>query len=550
MSAQLIVSTIAKPYASINHQISYFCIVMAVQSLSNIVKSSLGPQGLDKMLVDDIGDVTITNDGATILKQLEVTHPAAKVLVELSQIQDREVGDGTTSVVILAAELLKRANELVKNKIHPTSVMSGYRLALRESVKFIQGQLALKVDSLGKEALINAAKTSMSSKLLGAESDFFAEIVVNAMQNVKTINDKGEVRAAVKAVHILKTHGKSSKESVLVDGYAIEAGRSAQGMPTHIEEAKIAFIDFNLNKYRLAMGIQVLVQDPDNLEKIRQREMDVTRERCQKIIEAGANVILCSRGIDDFALKYFVEQNCIAIRRVKKGDLRRIANCTGGKIIISLADFEGDEKYDASYLGNCGKVYEKRVGDWDYTFFEGMKCTRAQTVILRGANDYFLDEIERSLHDSLCVIKRVLESNSVVAGGGAVEVALSIYLDDFARTLGSREQLAIAEFSEALLVIPKTLAINAAKDATDLIAKMRVFHNAALKADDEGKKELKHTGLDLINGKVRNNLKAGVLEPTISKIKSLKFATEAAITILRIDDMIRLAPKEQEGGRR
>jgi T-complex protein 1 subunit alpha len=268
------------------------------------------------------------------------------------------------------------------------------------------------------------------------------------------------------------------------------------------------------------------------------------------LLDSGANVILCARGIDDFALKYFVEHNCIAIRRVKKGDLKRIANCCGGKIIVSLADFEGEEHYDASYLGKCDKVYEKRVGDWDYTFFEGMKATRAQTILLRGANDFFLEEVERSMHDSLCVIKRVLESNAVVPGGGCVEVGLSIFLDDYARTLGTREQLAIAEFSEALQIIPKTLAINAAKDATDLIAKLRVFHNASQKTDDESKKELKYSGLDLVNGKVRNNLKAGVLEPTISKVKSLKFATEAAITILRIDDMIKLAPKEQEDPRR
>jgi T-complex protein 1 subunit alpha len=403
--------------------------------------------------------------------------------------------------------------------------------------------MSIPVDTLGREALINCAKTSMSSKLLGPESDFFAEIVVQAMLNVKHVNEAGEVKCPVKAVHILKTHGKSIKESCLVEGYAIEAGRSAQGMPYHMENAKIAFIDFNLNKYRLQMGVQVLVQDPENLEKIRQREMDVTRERCKKILEAGANVILCSRGIDDFALKYFVENNCIAIRRVKKGDLRRIAQCTGGKIVVSLADFEGEEKFEPSYLGDCAKVFEKRVGDWDYTFFEGMKATKAQTVLLRGANDFFLEEIERSLHDSLCVLKRVLESNQVVPGGGAVEVGLSIFLDDYARTLGSREQLAIAEFSEALQIIPKTLAMNAAKDATDLIAKLRVFHNAALRADDESKKELKYSGLDLVNGKVRNNLKAGVLEPAISKVKSLRFATEAAITILRIDDMIRLAPK-------
>lgn len=296
------------------------------------------------------------------------------------------------------------------------------------------------------------------------------------------------------------------------------------------------------------MGVQVLVQDPDNLDKIRQNEMDICKHRCQKIIEAGANVVLCSKGIDDFALKYFVEAGVIAIRRVKKPDLRKIAKNTGAKVVVSLADFEGDEVFDAENLGSCELVEERRVGDWEYMFFEGMALTKAQTIICRGANEYFLDEIERSIHDSLCVVKRVLESNSLVAGGGAVEVALSIYLDDFARTLGTREQLAIAEFSEALLVIPRTLAMNAAKDATDLIAKLRVFHNAAQKAapEDKEKRELAHSGLDLVLGKVRNNVKAGVLEPTMSKVKSLKFATEAAITILRIDDMIKLISQEDQ----
>ena len=348
--------------------------------------------------------------------------------------------------------------------------MSGYRLALKESVKFIQTSLCLKTDTLGRECLINAAKTSMSSKLLNAESDFFSNLVVNAMVNVKTINQQGQTKYPVKAVHILKTHGMASKDSQLVDGYAIEATRSSQGMPTSIKEAKIALVDFNLNKFRMAMGIQVLVTDPNDLEKIRQKELDVCKDRCKKIIEAGANVVLCSRGIDDFALKYFVEAGVIAIRRVPKNDLKRIANNTGGKIVVSLADIEGEETFDASSLGTCERVYEKRVGDWEYMFFEGMSKTRAQTIILRGANDFFLDEVERSVHDSLCVIKRVLESNSIVAGGGAVEVALSVYLDDFARTLGSREQLAIAEFSEALQIIPKTLAMNAAKDATELLS--------------------------------------------------------------------------------
>ena len=455
-------------------------VVIAVTGLANIVKSSLGPQGLDKMLVDDIGDVTITNDGATILKQLEVQHPAAKVLVELSQIQDREVGDGTTSVVILAAELLRRANDLVKNKVHATSIMAGYRMALKESVNFIQKSLIVRQNQLSEDSILQAAKTSMSSKLLSAESDFFGEMVVRAMHNVKMTNASGQTRYPVKNVHILKTHGLSSKESVLVEGYAIEASRGSQGMPKVLEDCKVACIDFNLNKFRLQMGVQVLCQDAEELDKIRQKEMDICKQRCQKIIEAGANVVLCSRGIDDFALKYFVEAGVIAVRRVKKFDLRRIAKSTGAKVVISLADIEdGAETYEAENLGKCAKVEERKIGDWEYMFFEGMSEQSAQTIIVRGANEFFLDEIERSLHDSLCVVKRVLESNSLVAGGGAVEVALSIYLDDFARTLSTREQLAIAEFSEALLVIPKTLSMNAAKDATDLIAKLRVFHNAA-----------------------------------------------------------------------
>lgn len=521
--------------------------ITAVIGLANIVKSSLGPQGLDKMLVDSIGDVTITNDGATILSQLEVEHPAAKVLVELANLQDKEVGDGTTSVVILASELLKRANQLVKNKIHPTTIMSGYRLALKEMIKYIKDNLTVKVDTLGRDALISAAKTSMSSKIVGSESAFFAEMVVSAMERVKTVDSNGKPKVPVKNVNILKVHGKSSKESTLVNGYAIEMSRSAQGMPTFIENAKIACVAFNLNKFRLHMGIQVLVKDPANLEKIRQKEMDVTKERVKMIINSGANVVLCTGGIDDFALKYFVEAGVMAFRRVGKADMRRIAKATGATVVTNLSDFEtADEEFSASNLGECKLVEERRVGDFDYVFFEELKETSCQTIVIRGANDFFLEEVDRSLHDSLCVVKRILESNAIVTGGGAVEAALSVYLDDFARTLESRELLAIAEVAEALLIIPKTLAINAALDATDLVAKLKVFHHASQTSDDQSKRELKHYGLDLLNGKVRNNMIAGVLEPALSKVKSLKFAIEAAIAILRVDDMIRIQPKLTE----
>ncbi|KAK3027708.1 hypothetical protein RJ639_042215 [Escallonia herrerae] len=533
--------------------------VMACQAVSNIVKSSLGPVGLDKMLVDDIGDVTITNDGATILKMLEVEHPAAKVLVELAELQDREVGDGTTSVVIIAAELLKRANDLVRNKIHPTSIISGYRLAMREACKYVHEKLAVKVEKLGKDTLINCAKTSMSSKLIAGDSDFFASLVVEAVQAVKMTNARGEIKYPIKGINILKAHGKSAKDSYLLKGYALNTGRAAQGMPMRIAPAKIACLDFNLQKTKMQMGIQVLVTDPRELEKIRQREADMTKERIEKLLKAGANVVLTTKGIDDMALKasfslfslcpshcYFVEAGAIAVRRVRKEDLRNVAKATGATAVSTFADMEGEETFDSSFVGYADEVVEERIADDDVIMIKGTKTTSAVSLILRGANDYMLDEMDRALHDALSIVKRALESNTVVAGGGAVEAALSVYLEYLATTLGSREQLAIAEFAESLLIIPKVLAVNAAKDATELVAKLRAYHHTAqTKAD---KKHLSSMGLDLSNGVVRNNLEAGVIEPAMSKVKILQFATEAAITILRIDDMIKLVKDESQNG--
>ncbi|KAG8065640.1 hypothetical protein GUJ93_ZPchr0004g39810 [Zizania palustris] len=518
--------------------------VVACQAVANIVKTSLGPVGLDKMLVDDIGDVTITNDGATILRMLEVEHPAAKVLVELAELQDREVGDGTTSVVIIAAELLKRGNDLVKNKIHPTSIISGYRLAMREACKYVEEKLAVKVDKLGKDSFINCAKTSMSSKLINSDNDFFANLVVDAVQAVKTTNAKGEVKYPIKSINILKAHGKSAKDSYLLNGYALNTGRAAQGMPTRVTPARIACLDFNLQKTKMQLGIQVLVTDPRELEKIRQRESDITKERIEKVLKAGANVVLTTKGIDDMSLKYFVEAGAIAVRRVRREDLRHVAKATGATMVTTFADMEGEETFDSSFLGHADEVVEERIADDDVILVKGTKNTSAISIILRGANDIMLDEIDRSLHDALCIVKRTLESNTVVAGGGAVEAALSVYLENLATTLGSREQLAIAEFAESLLIIPKVLSVNAAKDATELVAKLRAYHHTAqTKAD---KQHFSSMGLDLSKGIIRNNLEYGVIEPAMSKVKIIQFATEAAITILRIDDMIKLT-KEESG---
>lgn len=589
--------------------------VTAALAVANIVKTSLGPVGLDKMLVDDIGDVLITNDGATILSQLEVEHPAARVLVDLAQLQDNEVGDGTTSVVIIASELLRRGNEMVKSGIHPTTIMTGFRLALKESVSYIKKNMVMKVDELGDAHLINAAKTSMSSKIIGKEGDFFARMAVDAVKSVKmkaTTADSagysivhgsasgsaamagtdaasagGNSNAAsssatdantsstttapststaaqpsngknirhkypLSAIHILKAHGKSAMESHFIDGgFALNAMRAAQGMPTAVEGTpenpfvKIAMLDMNLQRHRMAMGVQVVVKDPAEIENIKKREMDITKERIRKIIDAGARVVLTTKGVDDLCMKYFVEAGIICARRCNKDDLKRLAKATGGKVVVTMADMDGNETFDPECLGTSTAVREERIGDGEMLYVHGCQGGGASTIVLRGANEYMLDEMDRALHDSLCVIKRMLESSTLVCGGGAVEAALSVHLEDYATTLDTREQLAIQEFADALLVIPKTLAVNAAKDSSELVAKLRSAHAKSQK-DPDADQILQHTGLDLIEGAIRDNLAAGVVEPAISKIKSLRFATEAAITILRIDDRITLAKAQQQ----
>ncbi|CDZ97282.1 t-complex protein alpha subunit (tcp-1-alpha) [Phaffia rhodozyma] len=520
--------------------------VLAAQTISNIVKSSLGPVGLDKMMVDNIGDVTITNDGATILKLLEVTHPAARILVSLAQQQDKEVGDGTTSVVLLAAELLRRANDLVKNKIHPTTVITGYRLACKEACKYMLEQMSTPVSKLGKDCLINIAKTSMSSKIIHADDDFFAPLAVDAILAVKTVNPRGETKYPVKAVNVLKAHGKSARESIAVKGYALNCTVASQAMKTRIVGAKIACLDMNLTKQRMHLGVHITIDDPNQLEEIRRRESEITLEKVRKILASGANVILTTKGIDDLCLKEFVEAGAMAVRRCRKEDLRRIAKASGATLISSMANLDGDETFEKEYLGYAEEVVQERISDDELILVKGTKVVNSSSIILRGANDYMLDEMERALHDSLSIIKRTLESGAVVPGGGAVEAALSIYLENFATTLGSREQLAIAEFAAALLVIPKTLSVNAAKDSTDLVAKLRAYHNAAQTASiGDPKKALANYGLDLMKGEVRDNLKAGILEPTISKVRSLKSALEAATSLLRIDDAIQVAPEQK-----
>ena len=533
--------------------------VMAAIAVANIVRSSLGPTGLDKMLVNEIGDVIVTNDGATILKQIDIEHPAAQLLVDLAQLQDQEVGDGTTSVVLIAAELLRRANALIQDNLHPTTVIAGYRVALKAAIAYIKQSLVVPVSSLTDTHLIQAARTSMSSKLIGKEGDYFAQLAVDAVKSIKTIQG-GKEKYPLSAIHILKAHGRSAIDSQLLpNGFAIQGVRAAQGMPTSLHgttEAPIliAFLDMNLQRHRMGMGISVQVTDPAEIENIKQREIEITRDKIQKILETGARVILTTKGIDDICMKYFVEANALCVRRCNKDDLKRLAKATGGKVVTTMADMEGEESFDTTVLGKCMTVQEVRIGDGEMIHFDqtGIGGEGASTIILRGANEYMIDEMDRALHDALCVVKRMLESNTLVPGGGAVEAAINIYLEDYSNTcIETREQLAIQEFAEAVMIIPKTLAVNAAKDSSELIAKLRAVHAKSQKGgpndigNDADVIQYKNYGLDLQHeGTIRDNLIAGVVEPAMSKIKSLRFATEAAITILRIDDRITVQ-KEQ-----
>ena len=492
--------------------------------------------------------------------------------------------------VILAAELLKLADELVKSKVHPTSIISGYRLALKEAIKFMNEHMVLTLadvtaGSSERQVVMSVAATALSSKVVSSDLEFFSALVADAALAVRIQQSQSSASGSsaagspgseakqvppkeifpIKNIKILKGIGKSITDSFLVkDGFALNCSLAHQGMPKEaVKDVKIAFLDFSLQKVKMKLGVQILVQDPgEQLEPIRAQELEIAKQRAMRIVKSGAKVVLTTGGIDDLCAKVFTQAGIMGVRRVLKADLKRIARAAGGSILTSSTalDVGSDANLDATgdsfantseesivksltaVLGTADQVVCERVsGDDELIIFRGLKKHASASIIVRGPNEYFVDEIERSVHDALCAAKRVLESKSLVPGAGAVEAALSVYLESYATSISSREQLAIAEFANSLLVIPRTLAVNGSKDAVDLVAKLRSYHHLAQTKPDQ--KALRFVGLDLLSETgpgVMDVVKAGILEPAVSKTKALRFATEAAITILRIDDLIKL----------
>lgn len=515
--------------------------VRSAVAVANVVRSSLGPIGLDKMLVDDLGEVTITNDGATILKNLDIQHPAGKVLIQLSELQDREVGDGTTTVVLLAAELLRLGQELIDQKVHANTVIAGYRRAGKLAVAYLKKHLAVPNKGLDRNILINVAKTTMSSKILNAYSDLFAGMVVDACLAVKS-GDKCHSQR----VNIVKSLGKSFPESSLIaNGMAINATRAAEGMPRKVNDVKIAVLDFGLARTRLPMGVQFRLKDASKLNRIQNEEINQCKKIVEAIIAAGANVIITSKQIDEASLKPMIKAGIIGIRHVSDGEIRAVARCTGATVINQVVDEEGNQHFDPSWLGHARCVEQVPIGDNEMIVVHDGATENSASIVLRGPNTFALDEANRTLRDALSAVKRVIESHHVIAGGGCVEAGLSVYLQKAATEVEGKEQVAMLRFADALLVIPKILATNAALDSIEIVAKLRAAHYAA-QQDPNGPQCF--ASIDLVNDKIRNGYEAGVLEPAMSKVKSIQFATEAAITILRIDDLIKLKPDKKPKG--
>jgi thermosome len=510
--------------------------IMAAKIVAEAVKTTLGPCGMDKMLVTSFGDVAITNDGATIMKELDVQHPAAKMLVEVAKAQDNEVGDGTTTAVVLAGELLAKAESLLDQNIHPTVIIEGYKKA-SDKAQEVLDKIAIPVNISDDKTLREVAITSLSSKGINVADDHFSKLIVDAVKQVVEKID-GKLKADIDLIKIVKKHGKSLDETELVKGMVIDKEVASSQMPKLINGAKIALLNEKLEIEKTEFDAKINIESPDQMQMFLDEEERMLKEMVDAVSKAGANVVFCEKGIDDMALHFLAKAGVFAVKSVSSSDMEKLARATGGEILASVKDL------NASTLGKAKKVEEVKIGDDKLIYVRECKNPKAVTIVIRGASAQVLDEAERSLHDGLCVVRNAVEDAKIVAGGGAPEAELAKNLRSFAVKVGGREQLAVEAFAEAVEAIPLTLAENAGLDPIDIMVALRAEHE---KADH------KYFGIEVTTGKIKNMLDLLVLEPLRVKQQVIKSATEAANMILKIDDLISVkgggkAPPMPPGG--
>lgn len=494
--------------------------IMAARIVAETVKSALGPKGMDKMLVDIFGDVTITSDGRTVLDEMDIQHPAAKMMVEVAKTQDTEVGDGTTTSVIIAGELLGKAEDLIEKNVHPTVIIDGYRKAAEKALETLE-KIAIHVKPNEQEFLEKVAITSMASKLVAENKEYLADIASRAILHVAEKTETG-YRADVDDVMVEKKPGESLVDTKLINGIVIDKEVVHPGMPKRVEKAKIALLDVALEIEKTEFDAKINIESPEQMDAFLKQEEIMLKEMVEKIVKSGANVIICQKGIDDLAQHYLARKGILAARRAKKSDIEKLAKATGGKIVTNLDDLSKDD------LGHAEVVEERKIGDDKMTFIEGCKNPRSVAILIRGGTERIVDEAERSIHDALCVARDVVEEPKVVAGGGAPELEVAKELKEYAETLPGREQLAVMSFAEALESIPITLAENAGLDPIDIISELRARHE---------KGEI-WAGIEVHDGKVKDIKKVGIFEPLAVKKQIIKSASEAATMILKIDDII------------
>ena len=445
--------------------------IMAAKIVAETVKSTLGPSGMDKMLVTSFGDVAITNDGATIMKELDVQHPAAKMLVEVAKAQDNEVGDGTTTAVILAGELLSKAESLVDKNVHPTVIIEGYRKASEKALEILD-KLAIPIKLTDEKTLLDVAITSLASKGISNAKELFAKMAVDAVKQVAE-ETNGKMKADIDLIKVVKKHGKSLEETELVKGMVIDKEVASSQMPKVIDNAKIALLNAKIEIEKTEFDAKINIESPDQMKSFLDEEERMLKEMTSQITKAGANVVLCEKGIDDMALHFLGKAGVLAVKSVSSSDIEKLARATGGKIVSNIKDLTADA------LGKAKKVEEVKIGDNKLIYIRDCKNPKAVTIVIRGGSDHVIDEAERSLHDALCVIRNVVEDGKIVAGGGAPEAEMARQLRNYAVKVGGREQLAVEAFADAVEAIPLTLAENAGLDPIDIMVALRAKHEAA-----------------------------------------------------------------------